>query len=97
MSDSIILRPAPGIDSRVVLAMGMQAAPGAYAVMLGSGMSRAANVPTAWDVVQYLIRRITAGSGASLSGYEDASEQWWEAQGHGEPRCDDLVGILAST
>jgi hypothetical protein len=98
MNDSRILPPpAPGIDSRVVLAMGMQSAPGAYAVMLGSGMSRAANVPTAWDVVQDLIRRIAAGSGADLSGYEDAPEQWWEAQGHGEPRYDDLVGILAST
>ncbi len=58
--------PTAGVDNRVALAMGMQAAPGAYAVLLGSGISRAANVPTAWDVVRDLIRKVAAGEGADL-------------------------------
>lgn len=55
--------------------MGMQAAPGAYAVLLGSGMSRAANVPTAWDVVRDLIRKVAAAEGVDLGSSYDAPEQ----------------------
>jgi hypothetical protein len=89
--------PTAGVDNCVALAMGMQAAPGAYAVLLGSGMSRAANVPTAWDVVRDLIRKVAAAEGVDLGSSYDAPEQWWEQQGRGEPGYDTLVERLAST
>lgn len=98
MSGPVVLPPpAPGVDGRVALAMGLQAAPGCYAVLLGSGMSRAAGIPTAWEVVRDLIRRVAAAEDVDLGEDGDTPERWWEEQGRGEPRYDDLVGALAPT
>jgi SIR2-like domain len=98
VSGSIALPiPTPGVDNRVALAMGIQAAPGAYAVLAGSGMSRAAHVPTAWDVVRDLIRKVAAAEGADLGDLVDSPEDWWEKQGRGEPGYDTLLEQLAST
>jgi hypothetical protein len=49
----------------VTLASSMQAAPGVYALLLGSGVSRAAEVPTGWEVVGRLCRRVAAAEGAN--------------------------------
>ena len=40
----------------------LHASPGVYAVLVGSGMSTAAGIKTAWGVVQDLIRRVKATS-----------------------------------
>jgi hypothetical protein len=50
--------PTPRIDPRIALASSLQAAPGVYAVLGGSGMSTAAGIPTGWQVVEDLIREI---------------------------------------
>ena len=56
--------PAGGVDGRVALATAIHAAPGVYAVLVGSGMSSAAGIPTGWQVVQDLIRKIAIAEGA---------------------------------
>ena len=46
------------IDPILVLAMSVQTNPGVYALLLGSGVSRSAQIPTGWEVVTDLIRKI---------------------------------------
>lgn len=41
-----LLTPTLGVDPRVALATSMHAAPGVYAVLVGSGMSSAAGILT---------------------------------------------------
>lgn len=89
--------PTAGIDPRVALATSMQAAPGVYAVLVGSGMSRAAGIPTGWQVVQDLIRKVALAEGADPAEVENEPEGWWTRQHRGEPRYDTLLPALAST
>lgn len=85
------------MDVRVSLATAIQAAPGVYAVVVGSGMSSAAGVPTGWRVVQDLIRKIALAEGVDPATVEEDPEQWWAAQGRPEPRYDTLLSALAPT
>jgi len=41
----------------------MQAAPGVNAVLIGSGLSTAAGIPTGWQVVEDLIRKLASAEG----------------------------------
>ena len=46
------------IDPLLSLAFSVHAHPGAYALLLGSGVSRAAEIPTGWEVVLDLVRKL---------------------------------------
>lgn len=93
----VVELPTDGVDSRVALATALHAAPGVYAVLVGSGMSSAAGVPTGWQVVQDLIRKVALAEGADPAEVEDRPEDWWAAKGRQEPRYDTLLPQLAST
>ena len=54
------------IDPLVSLAFAVYSNKGAYALVLGSGISRSAAIPTGWEVLLDLVRKI-----ATLEG-EDA-------------------------
>jgi hypothetical protein len=88
---------AGGIGPRIALAMSMQAAPGVYAVLVGSGMSSAAGIPTGWQVVQDLIRKVATLEDVDTETLEDAPEAWWEGQGRGEPRYSALIEAVGQT
>lgn len=75
----------------------MQDAPGVYAVLVGSGMSSAAGIPTGWQVVQDLIRRIARAEGIDDDDLGDAPEQWWFGQGRPEANYSSLLESLAPT
>jgi hypothetical protein len=75
----------------------MHVAPGVYAVLVGSGMSSAAGIPTGWQVVQDLVRRIAVAEGVDPDEFGEAPESWWVGQGRPEPRYDRLLPALAST
>lgn len=89
--------PTIGVDGRVSLATALHAAPGVYAVLVGSGMSSAADIPTGWQVVQNLIRKIALAEGVDPATVEEDPEQWWAAEGRPEPRYDTLLAALAPT
>ena len=93
----MVAAPTAGIDPRSALAAAIQSAPGVYAVLLGSGVSSAAGVPTGWNVVQDLIRRVALADGVDPDKLGDQPEVWWAAEGRPEPRYDTLVGALAPT
>jgi hypothetical protein len=52
------------IDPILSLAFGIQSNPGVYALLLGSGVSRGAQVLTGWEIVLDLIRKLAALRGA---------------------------------
>lgn len=77
------------------MAVNVQAQPGVFALLLGSGVSRAAGIPTGWEVVQDLVRRVAA---ASEPGVEPPStsaevESWWATHRPGVPL--GYSGLLA--
>lgn len=84
------------MDPTLALALGLSSSPGAYALLLGSGISRAAQIPTGWEVVLDLITKVAAlqGEDAAEAARVD-TEGWWRSQGHGEPRYDTLLEKLA--
>lgn len=63
------------------LAISMHANKGVYALLLGSGVSRAAEIPTGWEVQTDLIRRIAHLEGEYCDPYPT---EWYEVR-HGEP------------
>ena len=75
---------AAQLDPRVSLAGALESQPGVYALLVGSGVSTGAGVPTGWGVVDSLVRRVAVASGETLESSFDAGT-WWSANGDGRP------------
>ncbi len=56
------------IDPLLSLAFTVQANKGVYALLLGSGVSRAAQIPTGWEIVLDLIEKLAHVQGDSCNG-----------------------------
>jgi hypothetical protein len=82
------------VDPGLMMALSVHAHKGVYAVLLGSGVSRSAGIPTGWDVVKNLIERLAIVRG--ISKVEDA-EAWYRKEFGREPNYSDLVEMLAPT
>lgn len=67
---------------------------GAYALLLGSGVSQAAGIPTGWGVTLDLVLRLSA-----LQGEEPLPDpaNWYAAQYGEDPDYDKLLDQLTST
>ena len=76
------------------LAMSMHANPGVYALLIGSGVSKAAGIPTGWEIVLDLIRKV-----AYMEGEKPTSElESWYQQRFGEaPDYSKLLDRLTTT
>lgn len=86
-----------GLDPRALLANAFGAQPGVYALLLGSGVSTGAGIPTGWGVVDVLTRRLAVAANETLDEDFDP-EAWWEAHGDGQPLgYSGLLQALAST
>ena len=68
--------------------------PGVYALLIGSGVSRAAHIPTGWEITLDLIRRI-----AQLHGNQDHHDLvlWYKQTFDTEPNYSDLVQNLGES
>jgi hypothetical protein len=65
-------------------------------MLLGSGTSTAAQIPTGWGVVIDLIGKVAALQGADAAREAaDDPEGWWARQGHQDLRYDSLLEALA--
>lgn len=82
------------IDPIVSLAFAMHSSPGVYALLLGSGVSIAAGVPTGWDITLDLIRRVAALEGEDC---EPAPDVWFTQKYGIQPDYSKLLKILAPT
>lgn len=70
------------LDPQLSLALAVSRSPGVYALLLGSGVSTAAGIPTGWKIVQSLIGDLAAAAApddpAALAAASGDPERWWQ-------------------
>lgn len=80
------------------LAINMHAKPGAFALLLGSGISQEAGIPTGWGVTLKLVEQLyktTVEDGSATS--ENELLAWYQKKVGREPDYSDLVEKLGKT
>ena len=82
------------IESIHSLAFSIQANPGVYAVLVGSGVSRAAKIPTGWDIAVDLIRKLST---IHKETCDPSPEQWYLRKFGREANYSDLLDELTKT
>ncbi|MCO1370613.1 SIR2 family protein [Burkholderia multivorans] len=82
------------LDSVSALAFEMQSGKGMFALLLGSGVSRSAKIPTGWDITLDLVRKVGALHGSDLGG---DPEKWYQDTFGKAPDYSDLLDELATT
>ncbi len=82
------------IDPVHSLAFSIQANRGVYAVLVGSGISRAAKIPTGWEITLDLVRKLAALQSDTA---EPDPEAWYREKFGKEPDYSDLLEDLAKT
>lgn len=76
------------------LALTLHHSPGVHAMLLGSGLSRSAGIPTGWEITLDLIRRLGALDG--LTDHDDWPK--WYVEKYGKvPSYSEILDSLAST
>lgn len=78
-------------DPLTQLAFSVYENKGVYALLVGSGLSRAAEIPTGWEVTLDLIRRVAAAQGAED---QDDWQEWYRETTDKDPNYSELVGEL---
>ncbi len=69
----------------------LQTNKGAFALLLGSGLSRSAEIPTGWDIVVDLVTQV-----AQLSGETPADPiEWYRHEFSEEPDYSELLAQLS--
>jgi hypothetical protein len=81
-------------DSTLTLALNLQANPGVYALLIGSGVSTGAGMPTGWGIVQDLIRRLAAAKKETAT---PNVEEWYRATFGEEPDYDVVLAHVTKT
>ena len=82
------------IDPIHSLAFSVQSNPGVYAVLIGSGVSRAAGIPTGWDVTLDLVRKLAA---VEKEAPKPDPETWFRIKFGSEPDYSKLLDQLGKT
>ena len=82
------------IDVSTTLAFSMYENKGVYALLLGSGASREAQIPTGWEITLDLVRRV-----AGLTGVTDQPDwaRWHHEEFGKEPSYSELLDQLSMT
>ena len=78
------------------LAFSVRSGPGVYAVLLGSGISRAAGIPTGWEVTLDLISKLAAATGNGQEAEADPAA-WFRGDYAEEPDYSRVVDHIAAT
>jgi hypothetical protein len=68
---------------------------GAYALLLGSGVSQSAEILTGWDITRDLISQVARLRGEDVT--RDEAEAWYREEFGAEPDYSDLLKLLAPT
>lgn len=72
------------LSPSAMLATSMHAQPGVYALLLGSGVSTGAGMPTGWGVVTDLVRKVAVQEDADTANQAAADPEAWWYDHHGE-------------
>lgn len=81
-------------DPLTQLAFSVYENKGVFAVLLGSGLSRSAEIPTGWEITLDLVRRVAAAQGSEESVNW---AQWYREKTGGEPNYSALLEELTSS
>ena len=76
------------------LALSLHHSPGVHAILVGSGLSRSAGIPTGWEITLDLIRRLAALDGVTE---HDDWAKWYRDKYSEEPSYSEILAALAST
>lgn len=76
------------MEATTEVALALHHAPGVYAVLLGSGVSRGAGVPTCWEVTLELIRRLAV---ADEGEAPESPEEWYRDRYEADPDYSDVL------
>jgi len=87
-----MVQPVSDVDTQ--LAFSVYEGKGVFAVLLGSGVSRAAGIPTGWEITIDLIRRV--GLAQNIEEQSDWVD-WYRQKVGQEPNYSTLLEELAST
>lgn len=82
------------IDPFLSLALAVHTSKGTYAILLGSGVSRAASIPTGWEIVLDLTRRLARLRGEDC---EPDPAAWFRTAYSVEPDYAGLLDAVAKT
>ena len=82
------------IDPILLLAFSMHSNKGVYALLLGSGISRAAGIPTGWEVTCDLIRKLAHMKGQAC---EPDPAKWYADTFSEEANYSKLLRVVAKT
>lgn len=82
------------MDPLLSLAFSIQSNKGVYALLLGSGVSRAARIPTGWEIVLELVRKLAHLTGEEC---EPDPEAWYRGKYGKAPDYAELLELVAST
>lgn len=82
------------IDPIISLVFSIHDSKGVYALLIGSGVSRGAGIPTGWEVILDLIRKIAHIKGEDC---EPDPENWYKEKYGLDPDYAKLLKILASS
>ena len=82
------------IDPVHTLAFSVQSNRGIYALLLGSGVSRASGIPTGWEITLDLVRKLAALHGDNP---DPAPESWYHEKYGKNPDYSDLLDQLTRT
>jgi hypothetical protein len=88
------------IDPRISLAVSMHDQPGVFALLIGSGTSTGAGIPTGWGVIKDLVAKAAAAAREGLpeNPTDDHIEQWWKKHGDdNDLGYSNLLESLGST
>ena len=85
------------IESMLSLAISVHKSPGVYALLLGSGISRAASIPTGWDIVLDLIKKVAILEGEDCSLQPDVWYNWYKEKYEEEPDYSKLLEAVAKS
>src|SRR3546814_12247823 len=81
-------------DPRTQLAFSVYENKGVFAVLLGSGLSRSAEIPTGWEITLDLVRRV-----AIAQGIDEQTDwaTWYRDKMGQEPKYSVLLEEVASS
>ncbi len=82
------------IDPVHALAFSGQSNRGVYALLLGSGLSRASGIPTGWEITLDLVRKLANVHGDNP---DPTPESWYQEKYGKEPEYSDLLDQLTRT
>jgi len=82
------------IDPLISLAFSIYSNRGAYALLLGSGISRASGIPTGWEIVLDLIRKVATLEGANC---EPDPVEWFKQKYGRDPEYSNLLDAIAKS